>query len=223
MSLMRWDPFSEVMPLRQMVDRLMEDAFVQTGRVAGDPQAAGLGVALDMLEDEDELVVKATLPGVKPEDVDISVHGDMLTIQGEVREEHESRPSPRATAGRQVEEAGQQRGQQAQVQPAQGQRPQQRDQPQYHYRERRYGRFTRQVMLPIPVDSNQAEATFEHGILTIRLPKAEQAKRRWIQISGGDTNRPAIEGQQTQHGGATGSAGAQGGGARASGAAGTQR
>lgn len=54
----------------------------------------------------------------------------------------------------------------------------------FHHRERHFGRFSRQVVLPVPVKSDDAEAHFENGVLRLRLPKAEEAKERKISIHG---------------------------------------
>ncbi|HLU25535.1 MAG TPA: Hsp20/alpha crystallin family protein [Longimicrobiales bacterium] len=56
----------------------------------------------------------------------------------------------------------------------------------YHIAERRYGRFSRSFMLPGDVDADHIEATFENGVLTIAVPKSEQARRRRVEIRGGD-------------------------------------
>lgn len=210
MTMMRWDPFGEALSLRQAMDRLLEDAVVEPARSQG-ARGGGqsLGFAMDVMEQSDGLVVRASLPGVKPEDVDISIEENVLTIQGETRDEHEdggqqsggAAPSTRAgqegqsSAGHQngqTQQAGAPIGQQGAPQSSQTGRGQTR----YHQREHRYGRFLRQVMLPVAVDANKAEATFEHGVLTLRLPKAEQARRHTISISGQGASSKAIEGQR---------------------------
>jgi len=192
MTLTRWDPFGETVPVRQLMDRLMEDAVIQPGRLfgsAGTGAGAGMpsmSVALDLAEHENELTVTASLPGVRPEDVDISIQSGVLTIQGEVREEREQ--PAQTTPPQQGQQGAQANGQHTPEPSQQAGRP-----TQYHYRERRFGRFVRQVSLPVPVNAEQAEATFEHGVLTLRLPKAEQARRRRIEVR----SQPAREGQES--------------------------
>ena len=204
MTLTRWDPLSEMLPLRQLMDRLLEDAVIQPSRVLGSRESAGagsgmtgMGVALDLAEHENELVVTASLPGVRPEDVDISIQDNVLTIQGEVREER-GQPTQTATPTQQGREGAQANGTHStpageQAGQPQGQQ-QGRGQAQYHYRERRFGRFLRQVSLPVAVNADQAEASFEHGVLTLRLPKAEQARRKRIEVR----SQPALAGQARQ-------------------------
>ena len=179
MGRTRWDPYGEVLSVRQVMDRLLEDAMIHSGRPSHQPAAgSGMDVALDLAEHEDELEVTASLPGVKPDDVEITIQNNVLTIQGELRDTHEQRSGTQAWD----DQSG-------------SAQSRQRRRPQYHYRERRYGRFVRRVTLPAPVDVDGVEATFEHGVLRITLPKAQQARRQRIHVSGGGSGRPAIEGQ----------------------------
>jgi HSP20 family protein len=76
----RYDPLERVLSLRQLLDRLMEDAVVVPG--AGQ-RASADGAALDVYEEGDKLVVEAALPGVKPEDIQVTVEGGTLTIRAE--------------------------------------------------------------------------------------------------------------------------------------------
>ncbi|HYM16346.1 MAG TPA: Hsp20/alpha crystallin family protein [Dehalococcoidia bacterium] len=87
-DITRWDPFSEMATLRQTMDRIFDDArpwraFSLNGGDAFFP--------VDLYETNDEVVVKASLPGVRPEDIEISVTGQVITIKGETKEEHEDK------------------------------------------------------------------------------------------------------------------------------------
>jgi HSP20 family protein len=82
----RYDPFRQMMSLRQMMDRLFEDAFVMPRE---GQMSAAEGTALDVYEEGNNLVVEAHLPGMKPEEVDVTVEGGMLTIRGETKSEQE--------------------------------------------------------------------------------------------------------------------------------------
>jgi HSP20 family protein len=144
MAIERWDPFREAVSLSDAMGALFRDSFIRPSSVPGH-QAAGL-LPLDVSENENEYVVKASLPGVKPEDVQVTVHGDTLTIQGESKGEEEKK----------------------------GQH--------WHLRERRFGQFQRSLSLATPVESDKAHASFEHGVLTLTLPKSEKAKPRQIKI-----------------------------------------
>jgi len=89
-NLIRWQPMSDAVTLRDAMDRLFDDAFTRpwghtdTGRYRMAP-------SLDLFETENDVVIKAALPGMKPEDVDINVTGEMLTLKGEVKDEAESK------------------------------------------------------------------------------------------------------------------------------------
>jgi len=86
-SLVRWEPFREMISLREAMDRLFDEAFTR-------PMSLFDGWMLplvDMYQTEDEVVVKATVPGVKPDDLHITVTGDVLTIRGEVKEEKDEK------------------------------------------------------------------------------------------------------------------------------------
>ena len=87
MALARWDPASEIVSLRQALARLRDERVVVPGGGAGGAWGGAGGVALDVSETDAALVVTAALPGVRPEDVNITVQGNVLTIQGELREE----------------------------------------------------------------------------------------------------------------------------------------
>lgn len=84
-NLTRWEPMREMMTLREAMDRLFDDAFTRPLSISG---LAG-GPAVDMYQTEDSVVVKATLPGLQAEDVDISLSGDRLTLRGEHKSESE--------------------------------------------------------------------------------------------------------------------------------------
>jgi len=131
--------------LREAMDRLFEESVVR-------PRAGWLAplgaesLALDVYETDQDVVVKSSVPGVKPEDIDITITGDTLTIKGETKAEEK------------VEKAN------------------------YIRQERRYGAFSRSVTLPTSIVAEQAKAEFEHGVLTLTLPKAEEVKPKSIKV-----------------------------------------
>ena len=83
--LARWDPFRDLVSMRRAMDRLMENSL-------GDEQdmTSEWGLALDVVEDENEFIVKASLPGIKPDDLDITYNKGSLTIKGEIKDESET-------------------------------------------------------------------------------------------------------------------------------------
>src|SRR5437763_15217442 len=96
MSITRWDPFREMVTLREAMANLLEDSVV----APRGSQAGMVGtLAVNIKETPDAFVLTAALPGVKPEDVDISILGDTLRIQAETKEEREQ-PRNGAANGR---------------------------------------------------------------------------------------------------------------------------
>ncbi len=140
----RWDPFRDLMSIQDEMNRLFGRTYGSRG---GESLAAGgWAPAIDIYETPDAFVIDAELPGVKPDDVEISVEEGTLTVRGE-----------RTPRGGVSEEA-------------------------YHRVERRYGPFGRSISLPQSVNTERIDATFDAGVLTITVPKAEQAKPRKIEV-----------------------------------------
>jgi len=105
-------------------------------------------LTIDVYQTDSDIVIKSTIAGVKPEDLDIQINNDMVTIRGERRKEDEVRDED------------------------------------YYYQECYWGAFSRSIILPVDVEANKSEAIMKNGVLTIRLPKAETAKARKIQVRG---------------------------------------
>jgi len=85
-SLIRWDPAGEMLSLRDAMDRLLGESFVRPWSGLS-TMFGGEGLVLDMYETDDNVMVEANVPGVKPEEIDIQVTGNTLTIKGERKEE----------------------------------------------------------------------------------------------------------------------------------------
>jgi HSP20 family protein len=86
-NLIRWEPAREMMTLRDAMDRLFDDAFTRPLRLYDGGQMSM--PAVDMYQTDNEVVVKAAIPGVKADDVQINVTGEVLTIKGETKEKEE--------------------------------------------------------------------------------------------------------------------------------------
>ena len=85
-SITRWSPFEDMVSLRQVMDRLVEDSFVRPSwRRENGENGFSAGLPLDMYETNDAVVIKARVPGVNPDDVELTVNGDNLTIKAELR------------------------------------------------------------------------------------------------------------------------------------------
>jgi len=155
MSMIRWEPFKELMSLRQAMDRLFEESFVRPSRLLGLFSEEAMP-PIDMYQTAKEVVVKAALPGVKPDEVDVAITGDTLSIKGETKA---------------IEEVKRE---------------------DYVYQEHRYGAFSRSIKLPSDLKTDKAEATFENGILTLTIPRAEEAKPKTIKVK----TKGVIEGKK---------------------------
>jgi len=151
-NLTRWEPAREMMTLREAMDRLFDDALTRPFSLVRDSGTTWSSPAIDMYQTDNEVVVKASLPGIKADEVQINVTNDMLTIKGETRHEEEKTSSSQGKGKA------------------------------WHIREQRWGAFERTIELPTDVKSDQAKADFDNGILTITLPKSEQAKPKTITI-----------------------------------------
>ena len=86
-NLTRWEPAREMMTLREAMDRLFDDAFTRPLSIRDGWSAP----AIDMYQTDDEIVVKASLPGFKADDVQINITGDVLTLRGEMKHEDEKK------------------------------------------------------------------------------------------------------------------------------------
>ena len=84
-NLIRWEPAREMMSLRDAMDRLFDDAFTRPLSL----RDAWSVPAIDMFQTDDEIVVKAALPGIKADEVQINVTGEVLTLKGEVKQNQE--------------------------------------------------------------------------------------------------------------------------------------
>ncbi len=144
MAIQLWDPVHEMISLRDAMNSLLQESFVRPGGAPANGSPAML--PLDISENENEFIVKVSLPGIKPDDVEVTVHGDMLTVRGETKAEEEKKGE------------------------------------HYHLREIRSGQFQRTVRLSAPVVADKARTQFDNGVLTLTLPKAEEAKPKQIKV-----------------------------------------
>ena len=87
-NLIRWEPAREMMTLREAMDRLFDDAFTRPLSLSGNSCSIP---AVDMYQTDNEVVVKAALPGIKADEVQLNVTGEVLTIKGETKQENETK------------------------------------------------------------------------------------------------------------------------------------
>ncbi|MBN1265661.1 MAG: Hsp20/alpha crystallin family protein [Anaerolineales bacterium] len=142
-NLTPWEPFRDVRRMHDSLDRMFDRALMGTS--LSENLSFG-SMPIDLYETDNDVIVKAAAPGIKPEELNITITGGRLNIRGEISEEHEDQQAT------------------------------------YHLRERRFGSFNRSISLPASVDGDKAKADFENGILTLTIPKKEEAKPKTITI-----------------------------------------
>lgn len=144
-TLASWPTFGRWSDLRSEIDRLFESPLTDLARTS--QLLSGWTPALDVYEGKDSFVVKAELPGMKKEDIEVSFHDGSLSLAGERQSEskHEDAEVYRA--------------------------------------ERFFGRFQRTVTLPAPVAMDKIKAAYKDGVLTVTLPKTDEAKPKQIDVS----------------------------------------
>ncbi|MBE3561231.1 MAG: Hsp20/alpha crystallin family protein [Ktedonobacteraceae bacterium] len=144
MSIMRRDPFEMFMPLREAMNRLFEESFI------GPPAEFfwGRTFPVDVYEstDKQQYIVEASLPGLKPEDIQVTAEGDTLSIRAMKKEETK------------VERGN------------------------YIRHERYAGEMSRTVTLPTSIEPDRVQATYEHGILRLSIPKSAAMKPKQIPV-----------------------------------------
>ena len=144
-TLAIWPGFGRLSDLRDEIDRLFESPLTELTRTS--QLLSGWTPALDVFEEKENFVVKAELPGMKKEDIEVSFQDGSLSISGERKSEtqHEDAEVYRA--------------------------------------ERFFGRFQRTVTLPASVAADKIKAACKDGVLTITLPKTEEAKPKHIDVN----------------------------------------
>ena len=142
-NLDRWASFRRTSPDAQL-NRLFTDFF---GRAMQEQNLTTWAPAVDIYEGENELVVKADLPDVKPEDLDIRVENNILTIRGERKFEKKA------------------------------------EEKNYLRVERAYGSFARSFSLANTVNTEAIKADYKDGVLTLNVPKREEAKPKQIKVN----------------------------------------
>lgn len=151
-TLVRWNPFDDMVTFRRAMDQMFNEGFERPARSrAGTNGSVAMGrLPIDLYETDDDLVIKFRLPGVDPDDVDITVNGEELIIKAELASD-------------------------ARLEDAKGWK--------WYRHELYHGDIGRRITLPTQVESDNAEATFRNGEVTLVLPKAEAVKPRNIKVT----------------------------------------
>ncbi len=156
MALIRWDPIRDLDSLQSDMNRLF-DRFFEGGRNANGGAIRRWIPPMDLVESDDHLVLRADLPGMKEDDVEIEIKDGVLTVSGERKTQLEDKHEG------------------------------------YYRLERATGTFSRSLTLPDGVDAEAIKATFDNGVLEVRIPKPVQAQPRRVQIGVGGAEPKTIE------------------------------
>lgn len=153
--LQRWDPFSDLRQIQDTMDRMWRQVGTSGRPLPGGTEIEAWAVPLDVIQRGEATVVRASMPGVSPDDIDVSIDDNVLTIKGRTADEY-----------------GEEQG-------------------SYLMRERRTGSFHRVLRLPESVDPDRVEPRYDHGILTITIPKAAEKQARQLRVRVGSA--PVVE------------------------------
>ena len=138
-ELTEWRPFSDFAELRHRLDQAFRD-------LSEGAQRGGWSPSVDLVKKDDQMVLRADLPGIKPDEVKIEVEDDVLTVSGEHREEEKE------------------------------------EKEHYMRRERRYGSFSRSMVLPRGVQADNIEAKCENGVLEVTIPAPRGEEKQKVEI-----------------------------------------
>jgi HSP20 family protein len=145
MAIIRWEPFRELVSSQDKFNRLFTEMFPGFFE-EGESRMTTWAPAVDILETDHDLTIKAELPGVDPKDIEARVENGALYLKGERKFVKESNKE------------------------------------NYHRIERSYGSFMRTFSLPTSVDADKVAAEYKDGVLTLTLPKKEEAKAKTIKV-----------------------------------------
>jgi HSP20 family protein len=147
MPIVRWEPFRGLLTTQDRFNRLVNQTLSQAFGEEEDGKLGAWSPAVDIFETEQNVVLKAELPGVDPKDVEVRVENNTLFLKGQRKFENE------------VKEEN------------------------YHRIERSYGSFTRTFALPGTINAENVSAEYKGGVLTLTMPKREEAKPKTIKIN----------------------------------------
>lgn len=147
MALVRWRPTRDLMSIADEMNRMIDRFFGPSALSEMESiMETEWTPRVNIAETKDHYLVEVEVPGMKKDDIHISLKDNLLTIEGERKFESESKDK------------------------------------NYHRRESFYGKFSRSFTLPEDVMKDKIDASYENGILTITLPKSEEAKPKEIEV-----------------------------------------
>ncbi len=163
-NITRYDPFHEALTLRDAMNQLFAQSFVNPTWSQGSSES--MFAPMNVSENDQGYQVEVSLPGVKPEDIDLTVHQNTLSVRGHYHQEKHQGQG------------------QSNQQNQQSQQNQQQNQPNWLMREIHSGSFERTLTFPKPIDADKVTTNYEYGILTINVPLSEVSRPKKISVSG---------------------------------------
>jgi len=176
------------------MDQLFEQSFVNPGSQPGSPS---LMAPMDICETPNGYEVDVALPGVRPEDIELIIDQNMLTLRGRFSQQNERQDQSQAQQQNQPQ-GGQHNGEQQTQQSQQGETQRHRRGHNWLSREIVSGAFERTVTFPRPIDPNNIQTKLENGVLTITLPVNEASLPRRISLTGSQGQAQQVAAGQKQ-------------------------
>ncbi len=157
MTLSKWQPFKELSTMRRQMDRLFEDMLsMGNNDWMGSHNLGRMWTpAVEIKEQEKELILKAEIPGIDVKDLEVEVGEDRVTISGEHQEEKSTEDQAK----------------------------------NYFHSEFHYGKFQRVIPLPVAIKTDDIKSDFHKGVLTLTLPKVEDAPKKTVKINLEDSSQ----------------------------------
>jgi len=189
----RYNFFSDALSLRNAMDQLLAQSFVSPSWAWQNTE--NLAAPMNVCETDQGYQVEVAMPGVKPEDIDVTVHQNTLSIKGSYKQQQAQNQQGQNQQGQ--NQQGQSQNQQGQSQNQQGQN--QQSQQNWLMQELRSGTFQRTITFPKPIDADKIDTHYEHGILTVDVPMSKTSQPKKISVKssqGSQSQQQAVNAQQ---------------------------
>lgn len=157
MSLVRFYPLSDVHNLHRQMNRLFDEMTTWDNA-----KNSVLKPAVELMDNEDNLTLRAVIPGVDKKDLDVSVTREIVKISGEYRHNKENKDKG------------------------------------YYVSEFNYGKFERNIKLPVAIQNDKVTADYSDGILTLTLPKVEEVKNKVFKVNLAEKDQPSLDAETEQ-------------------------
>jgi HSP20 family protein len=177
----RYDPLRQALSLRRAMDQLFEQSFVNPGIMPGATAQVAL---MDVSETPNGYEVDVALPGARPEDIELTVDQNTLTIRGRYSRQNEHEDQMQGQQQAERHNGGQQTQQGTTDRHARGY--------VWLLKEIPSGTFERTITFAKPIDVNKIQPSYQNGILTVQLPISEERRPKRISITGGQSQAQQV-------------------------------